>query len=295
MKQEIIARIILLAIGLGLLLVPPARLWAVTQKWKTRGGGQPSRLYIIVIRILGTVFAVAGAVLAATGLCEKGKEERVMHRKLIQWLGLTGILALLSYTAAVIFSPMAYPGYSWMAQAVSDLSAETAPSRALWNQLSCLYGKCGIVSVMAACIYVSERKPGSKAFRTGIYLFAVMNWVSAVGYDLFPLSEAGVGMRTFSDIMHVYVVTAAVVLTSIVSLILIFIGGRGAKHTKGLARWALLALAMMFIGAIGTNIVPPQFFGVAERFSVFAAVGFNAILGWYLFEDFGNMRNEEGS
>ena len=51
-----------------------------------------------------------------------------MNRKLIHWFGLTGLLALISYAAAVIFSPMAYPGYNWMAQAVSDLSAETAPS-----------------------------------------------------------------------------------------------------------------------------------------------------------------------
>ena len=52
-----------------------------------------------------------------------------MKRSLIHWLGLTGIVALLSYAAAVIFAPFAYPGYNWMAQAVSDLSAETAPSR----------------------------------------------------------------------------------------------------------------------------------------------------------------------
>ena len=40
---------------------------------------------------------------------------------------------------------------------------------------------------------------------------------------------------------------------------------------------------MMFIGSVGTGIVPPEYFGVVERFSVFAAVGFNAVLGWYLF------------
>ena len=28
------------------------------------------------------------------------------------------------------------------------------------------------------------------------------------------------------------------------------------------------------------------YFGIVERFSVFAAVGFNAVLGWYLFEGF---------
>ena len=63
-----------------------------------------------------------------------------MNRKLINWLGLTGIVAFISYALAVIVSPSAFPGYNWMEQAVSDLSAETAPSRMLWNQIAALYG-----------------------------------------------------------------------------------------------------------------------------------------------------------
>lgn len=51
-----------------------------------------------------------------------------MKKPLIQKLGLLGIVSLLSYTAAVVFSPLAYPGYDWMAQAVSDLNAADAPS-----------------------------------------------------------------------------------------------------------------------------------------------------------------------
>ena len=59
-----------------------------------------------------------------------------MKRALTQKLGLLGVLSFLSYTAAVIFAPLAYPGYSWTVQAVSGLSAVHAPSRALWDQLS---------------------------------------------------------------------------------------------------------------------------------------------------------------
>ena len=39
-----------------------------------------------------------------------------MKKPLLQRLGLLGILSLLSYGAAVIFAPLAYPGYNWMAQ-----------------------------------------------------------------------------------------------------------------------------------------------------------------------------------
>ncbi len=43
---------------------------------------------------------------------------------------------------------------------------------------------------------------------------------------------------------------------------------------------------MMMIGAMGQGIVPAEYFGVVERFSVFAAVGFNAVLGVFLFDGF---------
>ena len=205
-----------------------------------------------------------------------------MNRKLINWLGLTGIIALLSYTAAVVFSPMAYPGYKWMEQAVSDLSAETAPSRMLWNRLAALYGTCSVVCPTCVSICVSERKQLSKLFRIGIYLFTIMNWVSNIGYKMFPLADSGKEISSFQEVMHI-VVTAAVVLLSISSLVCLIIAGFRKDGKRNLGIWAVIALVMMFIGSAGTGLVPPEYFGIAERFSVFAAVGFNAVLGRYLF------------
>lgn len=206
-----------------------------------------------------------------------------MKKSLIEWLGLLGVISLLSYTAAVIFSPLAYPGYNWMAQAVSDLSAENAPSRMLWNQLAALYGPCGIASIMMVVIFIRNKL--NKTIRIGIYLFAIMNWISNVGYAMFPLSSSGYA-GIFQDIMHTYVVTVLVVLLSIVSLVLIMIGGFRKKEYRSLAVFATVTLSMMFIGAIGTAVISKEYFGIVERFSVFAATGFNAVLGIYLFMGF---------
>lgn len=200
------------------------------------------------------------------------------NSKVLRFCGLLGVISLLSYTAAVVFSPLGYPDYNWLAQAVSDLSADAAPSRILWSQLSSLYGPCGIVSVMAACIAVE--KSSHKLLKIGVYLFAAMEWVSSVGYTMFPLSDAGTP-DGFQNIMHL-VVTGAVVLLSIASLVIIFIGTRKNKH-KALGNIALAAVILMTIGAIGTGALPKEYFGIPERFSVFAAAGFNAILGIWLF------------
>ena len=208
-----------------------------------------------------------------------------MRRKLIHWLGLTGVLALLSYTAAEVFSPLAYPGYNWMAQAVSDLSAEAAPSRQLWNQLAAPYNICGIVCATCVALFVSQKRVSTRLFRVGIYLFMAMNWVSALGYGVFPLTDGGKEIASFQEMMHM-VVTVAVVLLSIASLVCLIIAGCREKSVRGIGLWAALALVLMMVGSIGTGIVPPQYFGVVERFSVFAAVGFNAVLGMYLFRGF---------
>lgn len=47
-------------------------------------------------------------------------------KNFINYCGLLGVAAFISYTAAVVFSPLAYPGYNWMAQAVSNLSGSDA-------------------------------------------------------------------------------------------------------------------------------------------------------------------------
>ncbi len=208
-----------------------------------------------------------------------------MNRKLINWLGLTGIAAFVSYTLAVVISPSAFPGYNWMEQAVSDLSAESAPSRILWNQIAALYGVCSVVCATCVSVFISERKVSTRLFRTGMHLFTVMNWISCVGYAMFPLADSGKEIASFQEIMHM-VVTMAVVLLSIASLACLIIAGFRKGGIRGTGIWAAVALGMMMVGAIGQGAVPPQYFGIVERFSVFAAVGLNAVSGLYLFRGF---------
>ena len=202
-----------------------------------------------------------------------------MKKTLLQKLGLLGIVSFLSYTAAVVLSPLAYPGYNWMAQAVSDLSAANAPSLALWNQLSAFYNTCEVVCVTLVCIGLQGQK--TKLLRTGVSLFAIMEWVSAIGYRMFPLSESGYA-GAFLDVMHM-VVTAAVVVLSIVSLGIIIAAGAKDRSCRSYGVCAAVALGMMLVGALGMKLVPAAYFGVVERFSVFAATGFNAALGIHLF------------
>lgn len=140
-----------------------------------------------------------------------------MKKTFLQKLGLLGIVSLLSYTAAVVFSPLAYPGYDWMAQAVSDLSAADAPSLALWNRLSAFYKVCEVVCATVVCIGIQGQK--TRLLRTGVYLFGAMEWISAIVPDVPPQQQrlcgglsgcdaygghggGGDAVHCFADLLH---------------------------------------------------------------------------------------------
>ena len=198
----------------------------------------------------------------------------------LKHLGVFGVISLLSYTAMVVFSPLAYPGYDWLSMAVSDLSAVGAPSAALAEQLNALFGPCAVVSVMAVCVGAAGCK--SKLLKTGVGFFAAMEWVTNVGYKLFPWVQDEAA-SSFQNTMHL-IVTALVVLFSVVSLVLIAVGGR-KEPMRSLSVWALVCLGAMMLGAAGTGTMPKSVFGLFERFSTFSAVIFNAVLGIYLFRE----------
>lgn len=201
-----------------------------------------------------------------------------MNSKFIRLLSLSTVVAAVFYFLHVYFGIQNYPGYNSLSQAVSDLTAIDAPSYVVASRYSSLYSMFSVLGCTFLCLVVANHV--NKTFRTGIYLYTIMNWVSSVGYTLFPLSSKGF-QGTFQDIMHFYVVTISVVLLSIISLILIFIGGRQYRETKWVSILALVTLLFMFSGSIGTGIVPAEYFGLFERFSVFSVVIFTALLGLF--------------
>ena len=206
------------------------------------------------------------------------------NKKLINYLCLLGILGIIFYLLHDIIGAMNYPGYNWTAQAVSDLTATDAPSFAVASGYVTVYKIFSCIVSVLVCILIKNQK--SKTLRVGVYLYGVMNFISAIGYALFPLSSAGYD-GSVQSFIHVYILTALVVLLSIVSLILIAIGSfKGKDQHKLLGALAIIALVLMFMGAVGSANVPKEIFGIVERFSTYSAVVFTGALGVYGFKVF---------
>lgn len=201
-------------------------------------------------------------------------------RDMGNWFVLSGVAAGLFYFLHVLLGQLAYPGYDWLRQAVSDLTAADSPARGVASAFSFLYGLFSCVACTVLCLVLAGKT--NLLFRLGVYLYAIMNFVSFAGYTLFPLSGSGF-QGQFQDIMHLYVVTLGVVLCSIASLVLMGLGGFRPDGPRAVGALAFLALLAMCAGSIGMGAAPKELFGLFERFSVFSVVAFTTVLGIFGF------------
>jgi hypothetical protein len=201
------------------------------------------------------------------------------NKKLINWLCLSGVISIIFYLLHDIIGAMNYSGYNWMSQAVSDLTSTDAPSFVVASEFVTVYKILNCLCCALLCILIKNED--KKSLRLGVYLFSIMNFISAIGYALFPLSSAGYD-GSLQSFIHVYILTALVVILSIISLVLIAIGSFKSKY-KLLGISAIISLVLMFIGAVGSANVSKDIFGIVERFSTYSAVIFTGILGIFGF------------
>lgn len=215
--------------------------------------------------------------------------ERKKNENIKYWLLICGILNAVFYLLHDCIGARFYPGYNWMAQAVSDLTATDAPSRLKASELTKIHAIFSCVTCTLICISARElwKEASEKILRLGLYLFVTMHWISAIGYSLSPLTGSGYD-GSLQSFVHVYVITVLVVLLSIVSLILIAVGGFKSGN-KVMAWCAVVAFLLMFFGAVGSAAVPRAYFGIVERFSTYSAVCFTAVIAVIAFLKFGKI------
>ena len=205
-------------------------------------------------------------------------ESEITLKSLGRWTLVCGVTSVIFYFLHDVIGAQYYPGYEWTKRAVSDLTATDAPSFAVASGLVTVHKIFACICSAYLCVMVKNER---KVFRVGVYLFALMNAISAIGYALFPLSGSGYD-GSVQSFIHVYVLTALVVSLSIVSLILITIGSFKEKN-RLLGILSIVALLSMFFGAVGSFNMPKEIFGLIERFSTYSAVIFTGVLGIYGF------------
>jgi hypothetical membrane protein len=201
-----------------------------------------------------------------------------LNKKIVKLIPLLGIFSVAFYFLHVILGEIFYEGYNPLAQAISDLTASSSPSKNIARLFSMFYGICAVTFSIGFFVYI--RNKINKAVTVSAFIFCTMNIVSFFGYTIFPLSESGYA-GTFQDKMHM-VVTVLVVLLTIVSLVLYTIGFFRAKEHKWLGVISISTLVILMAGAMLINTVPKEYFGVAERINVYSIILYTGILSLWM-------------
>jgi hypothetical membrane protein len=202
------------------------------------------------------------------------------NKKLIELFSLFGVIGVFFYFLHVILGTIFYEGYNSMAQAISDLTASNSPSRNIAAPFSFFYGIFTVIFSTYFSVYFKQKINKFVTFGAGF--FCIMEIVSFLGYTFFPLSESGYA-GTFQDKMHL-AVTIIVVLFTITALILFIIGFFRTENLKYLAIISLCTFLLLLTGSMLINILPKDYFGIAERINVYSIVIYTGILSFWMYK-----------
>lgn len=200
--------------------------------------------------------------------------------KFIKLFSLFGVAGVIFYFLHIFFGTFYYTGYNPMAQAISDLTASNSPSKNIAMPFSLLYGLFTVIFSTYFFVYFKQKINKFVTFGAGI--FCIMNIVSFLGYTFFPLSESGYA-GTFQDKMHI-TVTIIVVLLTVIVLVLFVIGFFKTKSIKYLGIISLCTFLLLLTGAMLINILPKEYFGIAERINVYSIVIYTGILSFWMYK-----------
>jgi hypothetical membrane protein len=203
------------------------------------------------------------------------------NRKTQRWLSLFGFFGSIFYFLHIVFGRLFYKGYNPFIQAISDLTASNSPSKNIASLFSLFYG---IFTVLFSTNFFRYYKDKINKFITfGSLIFCIMTLISFFGYTFFPLSEAGYA-GTFQDKMHA-IVTVFVVVLTIFSMIFFIVGFLKSKKYKYLGIISLCTLLLLFLGTMLINILPKEYFGIAERVNVYSIIIYTDILSIWMYKN----------
>jgi hypothetical protein len=201
-----------------------------------------------------------------------------------------GILAPLLYIISDGLAALAWNGYSYLDQTVSETFAVDAPTRALVVSRLLIYS----VLMIAFGAGVRHAAGSRRRLRVAGTLFIALGMVDLVG-PFTPMHLRDVlasGGGTVTDVLHI-------ALASVDVLLIVCILGFGAWAFGGQFRiysWLTIVVVLVFgawAGLDGPRMqanLPTPWVGLRERISIFAFMLWVAVLAVALFRGFGSQR-----
>lgn len=195
--------------------------------------------------------------------------ESPKRARVVRGLLTCGILSSVLYIGTDILAAYLYPGYSYTAQQVSELSAIGAPTRPLWITMSVVWA--ALVIAFAVGVWVSAGPIWS--LRVTAILLAVFAVIGELWAFFAPMHLRGT-VALSTDASHIVFAGAQVLV-----MVLFMAFGSGAAG-RGFRIYSIATIvAMLVAGAIPSTQVqaiaasqPTPWMGAVERVSVYLPV-----------------------
>jgi hypothetical membrane protein len=192
-----------------------------------------------------------------------------------------GILSSLLYIATDVLGGLAYPGYSFSSQAVSELGAIGAPSKPLVDTLFLGYDLLALFFGLGVFQAGAWRNRALRLAGAMLIAYGAVGTAVAVfgGPTLFAMHPRGGAVS--DDALHI-------LLTAVLVLFLLLSMGFGAFALGTRFRWYSLAtMATSLVAGAFTTPYPARMeaglptpgFGVIERIDIYASLLWIAVLG----------------
>jgi hypothetical membrane protein len=199
--------------------------------------------------------------------------------KMKKLLILSGILAPVIYVGTVILGGILRPGYSHMAEAISELVSAGAPNKPLLSSLFIVYNiLCSAfgIGLLQQTINTSGRKTSGKFGAISLILIGIIGLL----LELFFPQDPGGPAVTFAGTLHIILASMAALLTMI-AVVATGLWIRQISGFKGYTLYSIITFAVIFVagGTVPILGMTYPYFGLLERIPIGAFIQWLFVIG----------------
>lgn len=190
-----------------------------------------------------------------------------------------GILSPLLYFGTDMYAGLLYPGYSFTAQAISELFAIGAPTSGFVVSLFTLSS----LLLLAFSLGVWRSSYGSRAIRLTALMFAGNAVNGLVLWNVYPMHMRG-AEATFTDVMHVLLAGVGVVFV-LIAVCIMALSSRGWLRIYSITAIMVLLVPSAIVFMTVPDLTmgePTPYVGLTERISTYGYYLWQAIFIKYL-------------
>lgn len=200
-------------------------------------------------------------------------------------LMLSGVLAPVIYSLSVVVGGILRPGYSHIAQYVSELIETGAPNKALLDPLFAIYNILTIAFGIGLFLYI-RGIPENRRKMVGIVGALVLIAEGIFGFltVFFPQDPIG-SMATATGSMHI-VLASLSSLTTMLAMLFVGLWFRVIPSLRGYGIYSFVSLGIVFVSgglAASTIAHPGPINGLIERITIFGFIQWLLVIGLRLY------------